>query len=50
MNMEKYHTFWRRFLALIIDGMLLKPLEVIDKYNLSGAINSLGIMAWGIFY
>ncbi len=50
MNIEKYHTFWSRFLALIIDGILLKPLEIIDTYILNGTIESLGIMAWGIFY
>ena len=50
MNKEKYHTFWNRFLALIIDGLILQPLDWIDEHVLSGSIDALGIMAWGIFY
>lgn len=50
MSKEKYHTFWNRFFAVFIDGMILTPLEWIDEYVLSGAIDSLGIMAWGLFY
>ena len=50
MSHDKYHTFWNRFLAIFIDGMILKPLEWMDAHVLSGAIDSLGIMAWGLFY
>ena len=50
MEFLKYHTFWRRFLAVIIDVILLKPLEWVDTYILSGVIDSFGIMAWGVFY
>ncbi len=49
-NSEKYHTFWNRFLALIVDGLILWPLEWIDSYILSGTIGAVGIVAWGVIY
>lgn len=50
MIQEKYHTFWNRFLAVIIDGFVLWPIDWIDEHVLSGSIDALGIMAWGVFY
>ncbi len=48
MYANKYSNFWRRFFAVIIDGLVFLPLQWIDEYILSGAIGSVGVFLWGV--
>lgn len=48
MYANKYSNFWRRFFAVIIDGLVFLPLQWIDDYILSGAIGSVGVFLWGV--
>lgn len=47
---DRYHTFWNRFFALIIDGLVLKPLDWLDSSIVNSAASSESIMLWGVFY
>lgn len=49
MYSDKYSNFWRRFFAIVIDGVVFLPLQWCDEYILSGAVSSAGIFAWGAF-
>jgi len=48
MYTSKYANFWRRLLAIFIDGLVFLPLQWIDDYVLSGVIGSGGIFVWGV--
>ncbi|NOI82032.1 RDD family protein [Vibrio tubiashii] len=48
MYTSKYSNFWRRLLAIFIDGLVFLPLQWIDDYVLSGVVGSGGIFVWGV--
>lgn len=48
--MEKYQTFWRRFLALIIDALIFKPLEWMNNLVFSYDPSEFSLFVWLIFW
>lgn len=47
--MAKYQTSWRRYFALIIDGLIFKPLEWINKWIFSSDPSELPLFIWLTF-
>jgi len=46
---EKYDTFWNRFWAGIIDGLLFLPLSYIDKFLFTAVSSHLILGIWSAF-
>ncbi len=46
--MEKYKTFWPRFWAGFIDGLVFLPLSLFDDYLLSPARGPAILISWAI--
>lgn len=46
---EKYNTFWDRFWAGIIDGLLFLPLSYIDKFLFTAVSSHLILGIWSTF-
>jgi uncharacterized RDD family membrane protein YckC len=54
MNPDKYNTFWRRFGAGILDGLVLLPISFLDRFiksseNEAAVIVSL-FLSYSVFY
>ena len=47
--MEKYRTFWPRFWAGFVDGLVFLPVTLFDKYLSSPAREPGVLIAWAIF-
>lgn len=47
---EKYNTFWRRFWAGIIDGLLFYPLSLIDRFLFTTVSSHLILGVWSVFH
>jgi len=45
----RYHTFWSRFFAAFIDGFVLLPVNVGDRFLLSPDRSPLVIIPWACF-
>lgn len=47
---KKYHTFWRRFWAGLIDTILFVPLSLFARYFVYPINSVLVVLAWNEFY
>lgn len=47
--MEKYSTFWPRFLAGFVDGLVLSPISLLDGYLTSPVRSVPVLVCWAIF-
>ena len=46
MIQEKYQTFWRRFFAIFVDGLIFLPLGFVDKWVVSSGVSELPLFLW----
>jgi uncharacterized RDD family membrane protein YckC len=47
--MDKYSTFWPRFWAGLIDGLVLCPISIIDNYMYPPRVDKPLLVIWTIF-
>jgi len=47
---ERYRTFWRRLGAGFIDGLIFKPLELVEKLIIADMANQLVVSSWILFH
>ncbi|MDH5443958.1 MAG: RDD family protein [Gammaproteobacteria bacterium] len=48
--MEKYQAFWRRFIALIIDGLIFKPFEWLNNGIMAISPSDLIFFLWLVIW
>ena len=46
--MEKYHTFWRRFWAGFVDGLIFMPVALLDMFFAAPERSPAVIIIWGM--
>lgn len=49
LAMEKYRTFWPRFWAGFVNGLVFLPISLSDKYLSSPARGPMILISWAIF-
>lgn len=48
--MERYHTFWQRFWAGVVDGFVFLPLSIADGYLSNEERGVFVLVVWTLFF